>query len=284
MLRNRFGITQRARRATAATAVAALALSAGATAAPAQDGERAARLSNGAVTAPGSPEISDVVCVTRCVGPRRATPGAVVKVKGAFLDSVTRVVFEGPDGPIRARQKARGATVVRAVVPKRARGGRPYVIDAYGERSNRSPRRLSIAPKSEIPREVFPVRGPHSYWDGFGAGRGHEGVDVGAACGTRLVSAVDGRVQRAQYHSAAGNYVVIDSKGSPDDLAYMHMIRPTSLSPGQRVAAGQTIGYVGETGRASGCHLHFEYWNGDYYGGGSPIDPEPYLRRLDRGS
>ena len=284
MLFNGLRITRRARRFKVATAVAALALGAGATAAPAQDGERAARLSNGGVTAPGSPEISDVVCVTQCVGPRRATPGAVVAVRGAFLDSVTRVVFRGPNGPIRARQKDRGASVVRAVVPKRARGGRPYVIDAYGKRSNRSPRRLAIAPKSEIPREVFPIRGPNSYGDGFGAGRGHEGADLPASCGTRLVAAVAGTVQRATYHSAAGNYLVIDMKGSPDDLVYMHMIRPASVEPGQRVAAGQTVGFVGETGRAYGCHLHFEYWAGDYYGGGRPVDAMPFLRRLDRKS
>lgn len=284
MLRNGFRTTRRARRITAATAAAALALGAGASAAPAQDGERAARSSNGAVTAPGAPKVKDVVCVVRCVGPRRATPGAVVKVKGAFLDSVTRVVFRGPDGPIRARQKYRGATVVRAVVPKRARGGRPFVIDAFGKRSNRSPRRLGIAPVSEIPKKVFPVRGPHSYWDGFGAGRGHDGVDVGAACGTRLVSALAGTVEMRDTHYAAGNYVVIDSKNSPDDLVYMHLTRPSLVRPGQHVGAGQTIGYVGETGNAQGCHLHFEYWSGDYYGGGSPVDPEPFLRRLDRNS
>ena len=284
MLSNGFRTTRRARRFTAATAVAALALSAGATTAPAQDGERAARSSNGAVTVPGSPKVKDVVCVTRCVGPRRATRGAVVKVKGAFLSSVTRVVFPGPEGPIRARQKYRGSTVVRAVVPRRARGGRPYVIDAYGKRSNRSPRRLGIAPKSEIPRQIFPVRGPHEYWDGFGAGRGHEGADVGAACGTRVVSAVAGMVEHRDYHSAAGNYLIIDSKGNPDDLGYMHLIRPGVVRPGQRVSAGQTIGYVGETGRAYGCHLHFEYWNGDWYGGGAPVDPVPFLKRLDRSS
>jgi len=284
LLRNGLGITRRTRRITAATAVAALAMGAGATAAPAQDGERAARSSNGAVTAPGAPEISDVVCVTQCVGPRRATPGAVVKVKGAFLDSVTRVVFEGPNGPIRARQKARGATVVRAVVPKRARGGRPYVIDAYGKRSNRSPRRLGIAPKSEIPRQIFPVRGPHSYGDGMGAGRGHDGADIMASCGTRMVSAVAGRVEHRAYHSAAGNYVVIDSKGTPDDLMYAHLTQPAAVRPGQMVNAGTTIGRVGETGNAQGCHLHFEYWSGDWYGGGSPVDPMPFLKRLDRTS
>ena len=37
-------------------------------------------------------------------------------------------------------------------------------------------------------------------------------------------------------------------------------------------------------GDAVGCHLHFEYWSGDWYGGGHPVDSEPFLRRLDRKS
>jgi murein DD-endopeptidase MepM/ murein hydrolase activator NlpD len=278
LLRTGLPTTTRRSRRVAAAIFAALALGAGIGGATTQ------AASNGGVTAPGAPRVKDVICVTQCVAPRRATPGAVVKVKGAFLDSVTRVVFRGPRGPIRAHQKYRGATVVRAVVPKRAKGGRPFVIDAYGNRSNRAPRRLAIAPKSEIPREVFPVRGPHQYWDGFGAGRGHEGQDVGAACGTRLVSALSGTVQMRKWQSAAGNYVVIDSENSPDDLVYMHMPRPASVSPGQHVDAGQLIGYVGETGDATGCHLHFEYWSGDYYGGGHPVNPTPFLKRLDRKS
>lgn len=131
-------------------------------------------------------------------------------------------------------------------------------------------------------RQVFPIRGPHQYWEGFGAGRGHQGVDVGSPCGTPLVAAQDGRVRFVKYHPRAGNYLVIDVTGSVYDLAYMHLSEAASVAPGQSVAAGQPVGLVGDTGNASGCHLHFELWEGAYYGGGAPIDPMPYLLSLDR--
>jgi murein DD-endopeptidase MepM/ murein hydrolase activator NlpD len=132
-----------------------------------------------------------------------------------------------------------------------------------------------------VSRQVFPVRGPHQYWDGFGAGRNHQGVDVGAACGTPLVAVGPGRARFVKYHARAGNYLVIDLKESIYDLAYMHLSEPAPLVPGQAVVAGQVVGAVGDTGNASGCHLHFELWEGAYYGGGAPIDPMPFLTSLD---
>jgi len=130
-------------------------------------------------------------------------------------------------------------------------------------------------------RQVFPVRGAHQYWDGFGAGRGHDGADVGARCGTPLVAAQTGRIRFVKYHARAGNYLVIDVKESIFDLAYMHLAEPAPVTPGQNVVAGQPVGAVGDTGNADGCHLHFELWEGAYYGGGAPIDPMPYLLSLD---
>src|SRR3954452_164913 len=55
-------------------------------------------------------------------------------------------------------------------------------------------------------KHVFPVRGRHEYWDGFGAGRHHEGVDVGARCRTKLVATEAGRVQYKTGQSLAVNY------------------------------------------------------------------------------
>jgi murein DD-endopeptidase MepM/ murein hydrolase activator NlpD len=141
------------------------------------------------------------------------------------------------------------------------------------------------SPPLETPPDaaaVYPIQGPYEYWDGFGGSRGHEGVDIGSPCGTPLVAVQAARVRYRKYHGAAGNYVVLDLKGSTVDLAYMHLSEPSVARPGQRVAAGQLLGYVGDTGNASGCHLHFEVWDGTWYGGGAPIDPMPFLSSLER--
>ena len=135
----------------------------------------------------------------------------------------------------------------------------------------------------------FPLIGAHSFGDAadrFGApraGHTHEGQDILARCGTPIVAARGGRVQYAGYQSAAGNYVVIEGRGTGYDMVYMHMREPSALQEGMPVRTGQPIGVVGETGDAVGCHLHFEMWTPPgWYEGGSPIDPLPFLERWDR--
>lgn len=137
-------------------------------------------------------------------------------------------------------------------------------------------------PPSGTEAQVYPIQGPYEYWDGFGGARGHEGVDIGSPCGTPLVAVQAARVRYRKYHGAAGNYVVLDLKGSTVDLAYMHLSEPSVARTGQRVTAGQLLGFVGDTGNASGCHLHFEVWDGTWYGGGTPVDPMPFLSSLER--
>jgi murein DD-endopeptidase MepM/ murein hydrolase activator NlpD len=130
---------------------------------------------------------------------------------------------------------------------------------------------------------VFPVQGPHRYGDGFGAGRNHQGTDVFAECGTPLVAAQGGRVEYAGFHSAAGHYVVITGARSGEDYVYMHLRSPSPLRAGASVDTGQAIGEVGESGNASGCHLHFELWSAPgWYKGGAAYDSEPALRSWDR--
>jgi murein DD-endopeptidase MepM/ murein hydrolase activator NlpD len=118
----------------------------------------------------------------------------------------------------------------------------------------------------------FPIRGKHTYGDGVGApreGHTHQGQDLFAKCGAPLVAARGGRVQYKGYHSAAGNYLVIDGKGTGRDYVYMHLQDKALVAEGEHVYTGQEIGAVGESGNASGCHLHFELWSapGWYEGG-----------------
>ena len=129
----------------------------------------------------------------------------------------------------------------------------------------------------------FPLLAKHGYGDGYGAGRGHEGQDVFAKCGSKLMAVRGGRVQVNDFQSAAGNYLVIDGKGTAMDFMYAHMLRPSSLREGQRVRTGQIIGQVGQTGNAQGCHLHFELWSapGYYEGGQAMPSVGTFLKTLD---
>jgi murein DD-endopeptidase MepM/ murein hydrolase activator NlpD len=136
---------------------------------------------------------------------------------------------------------------------------------------------------------AFPILGAHEFGLGagrFGAGRSghtHQGQDVMAECGTPLVAARGGIVQYSEYEANAGNYVVIDGKGTPNDFMYAHLAEPSPLQVGEPVRTGQPIGIVGDTGDATACHLHFEMWGPPgWYEGGSPFDPLAYLEKWDR--
>jgi Peptidase family M23 len=131
----------------------------------------------------------------------------------------------------------------------------------------------------------FPLVGAHDYGEfgaSFGGGRSHQGHDVFAACGTPIVAARGGVVKFKRFQGAAGNYVVIDGARTGVDFAYMHMREAALVEEGDRVRTGQPIGFVGQTGRASACHLHFEEWSAPgWYSGGSAFDPLPDLRAWD---
>ena len=130
---------------------------------------------------------------------------------------------------------------------------------------------------------IFPIRGKHSYGDGLGAGRGHQGQDLPADCGTKLVAARGGTVQTSGFQKGgSGYYVVIDGLDSDFDYVYMHMLSLPIVKAGDEVRTGQPIGQVGSTGRSTGCHLHFEMWSAPgWYTGGSTVNPTAQLRAWD---
>ena len=100
----------------------------------------------------------------------------------------------------------------------------------------------------------------------------HSGVDLAGPEGTPIVATRDGTVTMAKtgYNGGNGNYVTINH-GDGFSSSYLHMTRYV-VSVGQKVKAGQIIGYMGNTGASKGSHLHFTiYYNG------STVNPADYL-------
>jgi len=92
----------------------------------------------------------------------------------------------------------------------------------------------------------------------LGYSRMHRGTDFAAPIGTPILAAGDGTIMRAGPLSSYGNYVRI-RHANGFETAYAHMSRFASgMRAGARVRQGQIIGYVGNTGRSTGPHLHYE--------------------------
>lgn len=109
----------------------------------------------------------------------------------------------------------------------------------------------------------------------------HAGVDWTASAGTAILAAYPGVVTEVGYNGRSGNFVEITHQtedGTPFTTLYMHQLSGgITVSTGEEVEAGQTIGAVGSTGWSTGPHLHFEVRNG----GGSAVEPIGWMRNLE---
>ena len=135
----------------------------------------------------------------------------------------------------------RGADAVDAVSAMRA-------LDGYGTPDAR----LSEAPvagrvSSRFGHRVDPMGGGH---------RHHEGLDIAAERGTPVVGAGAGVVVRAEAAGDYGNLVVVDHGGGLE-TRYAHL-DGIDVEVGSHIDAGQRLGTVGDTGKSTGPHLHFE--------------------------
>ena len=92
--------------------------------------------------------------------------------------------------------------------------------------------------------------------DGFN--KMHKGTDFAAPMGTPIMASGDGVVKKAGWCGGGGNCVKI-KHNSTYQTVYAHMSKfARGIKPGVRVKQGQTIGYVGSTGKSTGPHLHYE--------------------------
>ena len=146
----------------------------------------------------------------------------------------------------------------------------------------------------EITFAVFPHEGTDSsFWNSWGArrsgGRRHKGIDIMSKRGNQIVAVADGVVTAMDHARLSGYFIRVQH----DDgwmSVYMHLNNDTlgtddgaggswtaffaTLKVGDRVTAGQVIGYVGDSGNAEGTrpHTHFELRRD-----GERVNPYPYL-------
>jgi murein DD-endopeptidase MepM/ murein hydrolase activator NlpD len=104
-----------------------------------------------------------------------------------------------------------------------------------------------------------------------GEGKFHSGVDIEAPIGTPVRAAADGDVSGASMGAGYGRQVVLEH-GHDVMTVYGHLSAVAAL-PGEHVIRGQIIGYVGQSGRATGPHLHYEVRVHNV-----PVNPHKYLR------
>jgi len=99
----------------------------------------------------------------------------------------------------------------------------------------------------------------------------HNGVDFNGERGSDILAVADGVVAFSGRHNSYGNMVDIDH-GNGFMTRYAHN-SSNLVKPGQRVRAGEVIGKMGATGRATGTHVHFEVWNND-----RSVNPARFLK------
>lgn len=118
---------------------------------------------------------------------------------------------------------------------------------------------------------AWPIEGYVTSPFGMRRGRLHAGVDIKGYRGDPIYAAADGQVLLAKRKRAYGILAVVGHDHDTQTL-YAHMLR-LAVRSGQFVQAGDILGYVGRTGRATGYHLHFE----TRVSGGMPQDPLRFL-------
>ncbi|MFQ9005265.1 MAG: VaFE repeat-containing surface-anchored protein [Eubacteriales bacterium] len=124
---------------------------------------------------------------------------------------------------------------------------------------------------------LWPVPGYGTVSQGYDATK-HTGIDISAEQGVAVIAAADGTVSQVQTWDGStttgdqsyGNMVQITHADERTTL-YAHLSK-VLVSSGDSVSAGETIGYVGNTGNADGAHLHFEVRQS-----GQTVDPRPFI-------
>ena len=183
-------------------------------------------------------------------------------------DQVTKVVTYADGRAVSSKEVSR-STLVAPVAMRRLVGTKVYSTP--------------VAPVFATVRQLlWPVDGAYNINSDYSYrwGKFHYGLDigVGSAPGTSLgmnvLAAADGVVELASTHSSYGYYIILDH-GNGMETVYGHLMEDSfKVRPGETVVQGQPIARVGQTGYATGPHLHFEVRVN-----GNKVDPKLYLQQ-----
>jgi len=191
------------------------------------------------------------------------------------LDDMFRAAGMNPDNIIeQVRRGYSGTGGPLTPMQFSTMGGEP---DPNGARANAILDRLDQINLYRIAAErapfVMPVRDSFRFTSGFGQrwGRLHAGTDFAAPMGTPIYAPADGVVTFAGWSSGYGRLTKIQHEfGIETRYAHQNAI---SVEVGQRVSQGDRIGDIGNSGRSTGSHLHYEVRVG-----GEPVNPMIYIR------
>ena len=153
--------------------------------------------------------------------------------------------------------------VLQSVVPDQVE-----ILDVVGDYMDRAEAKPSIwAARGRIMSGFGVRRIPYSS-SGY---QFHTGVDIIGSHGSTIWATASGKVVFASYRGSFGNLVIIEH-GYGYETHYAHL-SDFAVRVGEEVEKGQTIGYMGATGRTTGTHLHYEV-----HRNGSPVNPANYLK------
>ena len=124
-------------------------------------------------------------------------------------------------------------------------------------------------------RFTWPVVGGGNYISQY-FHYGHQAIDIAADYGSKVRAAAGGTVIFAGWKSNGGGYQVWIAHGSGLYTTYNHM-SSIAVGSGQHLGRGQQVGRIGQSGNATGPHLHFEVWRGPVWDGGQRVNPLAYF-------
>lgn len=183
-----------------------------------------------------------------------------------YFNSIGPLAYDRPYGQVAPdrnilERTAGNIEVLKTIVPERS-----DTLDFLGLYAEKSMANPSMWPARGRVSSGFGMRSvPYS-----GGYQFHTGIDINGSHGAPVWATAGGKVSFSGYRGSLGNLLIIDH-GYGYETYYAHL-SGFAVKTGDEVERGETIGYMGATGRTTGVHLHYEV-----HKEGSPVNPERYL-------